>query len=263
MFTTHFGMTTHPFSEKISAADMLRDERVEQGLSRLTYLVHDGLIGLVTGGTGVGKSCLVKLFLDSLAPSRFQQVYVHLTHVKASSVLKLIVAGLGEQPRQRGKERLFLQIFEKARATDRTTVLVLDEAHLLSCEALTDLRLLVSSAMDDANIKIVLAGQEPLLDQLRRSCLLDLAGRISVRYHIRAFTEEQTSCYMDFRMKKSGSSEKVFEPEAKELIHNYTSGVPRHINSMATACLISAATQNRQKINDAAVNEVLSEFKLP
>lgn len=263
MFTSHFDMTAHPFSERIAAGDMFQDERVEQALCRLKYLAGEGLIGLVTGSTGVGKSCLLKLFLDGLSTSRFQPVYVHLTHVKASSILKLIVAGLGEQPRQRGKERLFLQILEKARATDRTTLLVLDEAHLLSSEALTDIRLLVSSALDDAHIKIVLAGQETLTDQLRRACHLDLVGRISVRYHMRAFTEEQTSCYIDFRMKNSGSSEKVFEPETKALIHSFTGGVPRHINNIATACLINAAGRNLQKINDALVNDTFSEFKLP
>jgi len=263
MFTTHFGMATHPFSERVCAKDMLKDERVEQGLARLTYLADEGLIGLVTGSTGTGKSCLLKLFLEGLTTSRFQPVYVHLTHVKPSSILKLIATGLGEQPRQRGKEMLFLQILEKTRATDRTTLIILDEAHLLSSEALTDVRLLVSSALDDAHIKIVLAGQETLADQLRRSCHSDLVGRISVRYHMRAFTEEQTSCYIDFRMRKSGSSEKVFEPEAKTLIHSYTGGVPRNINNIATACLINAAGRNLQKINDALVNDTFGEFKLP
>jgi len=54
----------------------------------------------------------------------------------------------------------------------------------------------------------------------------------------------------------------LFEPEAKSIIHDYSGGVPRQINNIATACLINAASKNLQTVNELLVNEAMTEFKL-
>jgi len=262
MFTTHFKMTAHPFQEGTAPAQVLRDERVSQGLARLEHFAEAGSIALLTGTTGVGKSSLVRLFLDGLSKPRFRSVYVHFTHVNAVGLLKLIVQGLGEAPK-RGKERLFLQILEKTSATEHTTMLVVDEAQFVEPEALTDLRLLVTAGREDTSkLKILLTGQERLRDQLGRAAHADLVHRISVRYHLAPLTRSQTTAYIDHHLKTAGASEKLFEPEAKDLIHDYAGGLPRQINNIATACLIHAATENATKINHAIVNDTLPEFQL-
>lgn len=66
-----------------------------------------------------------------------------------------------------------------------------------------------------------------------------------------------------FQMRAAGASQKIFETEAKTLIHDYSSGVPRRINNIATACLIQAASKNVQKIPEALVNDTAPEFHLP
>jgi general secretion pathway protein A len=101
MFTTHFKMKIQPFCESISAQQILQDERMTQGLARLQYMASQGTIALITGQTGVGKSTLIKLFLSNLPQKQYQPVYVHFSHVRASSLLKLIVTELGEVPKQR------------------------------------------------------------------------------------------------------------------------------------------------------------------
>lgn len=264
MFTNHFKMTAQPFAERMPVERILEDERISQGLARLNYLADAGAIALVTGHTGVGKSSLIKLFVRSLSPNRIRPLYVYLTRVNATGFLKLLVSSLGEQPK-RGKERLFLQILEKARETEGTTLLVVDEAHLLEPQALTDLRLLVSSTMDDGEppLKILLSGQETLREQLKQSTHADLVHRISVRFHMPPLTREQTASYIDFQMKSVGATDKVFEPESKGLVHEYASGIPRQINNIATACLINAATKDLKKVSANLVNETMDEFRLP
>jgi len=264
MYTHHFKMAAQPFTERVPVDRILEDERVAQGLARLEYLVESGSIALLTGHTGAGKSSLIKLFLRSLSPQRVRPVYVHLTRVNATSLLKLIVRHLGEEPR-RGKERLFLQILEKTKETDGTTLLVVDDAHLLEPEALTDLRLLVSSTIDDdePSLKILLSGQEMLRDQLKKSNHADLIHRINVRFHMPPLTPEQTDSYIDFQMKSAGASDKVFAPESKNLVHEYASGLPRQINNIATACLLNAASKDMQTVSADLVNETMKEFRLP
>ena len=64
-------------------------------------------------------------------------------------------------------------------------------------------------------------------------------------------------------MSMAEASVKVFEPEAKTLIHDYSSGLPRRINNIATACLLQAASKNLQRISEALVNDTAPEFHLP
>ena len=80
---------------------------------------------------------------------------------------------------------------------------------------------------------------------------------------IRPMPKAQTSAYIDYRITKAGGKEKIFEPEAKELIHDYTGGVPRQVNNVATSCLINAAARELKIITETLVNETMDEFRLP
>jgi general secretion pathway protein A len=263
MFLNHFKMSGHPFQERPPMEWLLNDDRIAQSLARLDYFSQQGTLALVVGQTGVGKSTLLRLFIQRLSKNRYRPVYIHFTGVNSRSLLRLIVMQLGETPKF-GKESLFLQILDRSRNGDLTTILTIDEAHLIDPHALTDLRLLVSSALDsDLPIKIVLSGQEPLAKLLARASLSDLVNRITVRCHLFALTKDQTASYIDSRMRAAGSNDKIFEPEAKSLIHDYAGGIPRQINNIATACLLNAAAQNLQKINDPLVTDTMSEFHLP
>jgi general secretion pathway protein A len=80
---------------------------------------------------------------------------------------------------------------------------------------------------------------------------------------MRSLSKEKTSAYIDHRIIKAGGTERIFQQEAKDLVHDYTDGVPRQINNVATACLINAAAQGLKQITESLVNETMTEFSLP
>ena len=219
-------------------------------------------MALIIGQTGIGKSTLLRLFIHNLPQNRYHPLYVHLTPINANAFLRLIVTKLGETPKM-GKDRLFLQIADRIGKNEKTTLLVIDECHLIDPKALTDLRLLISSIDTPLQLKIIFSGQQNLSHILNRSSHADLVHRIGVRFLLKPLSKDQTSAYIDRRIALAGGSEKIFEPEAKDLIHDYTGGVPRQINNVATACLINAASKGMKKITEALVNETMSEFELP
>jgi general secretion pathway protein A len=263
MFLTHFQFTSQPFAERVTADGVWVDERTRQGLARLHYVAQNATVALITGPSGVGKSALLKRFVHELPGPQWEPVYLHLTHLSATGLLKMLVAKLGEVPR-RGKERLFEQILEKSRQAEGALVLIVDEAHLLHADTLTDIRLLISSALDDTPpLKVVLAGQEPLRQVLRQSVHAALLNRIAVRHHLAPLTCEQTATYIDFQLKQAGGSEKLFEETTKRMIHNYSGGIPRQINNLATACLLQAAAENSPRITETILQQTFNEFHLP
>jgi general secretion pathway protein A len=263
MFLTHFNMNTHPFTENPPIDWLLTDSRFEQALARMKFFLEQGRLALITGQTGVGKSSLLRMVRQTMPQNRYTPLYLHLTSVSSGAFLRLIVTELGEAPRF-GKDRLFIQIVERIKKNDTETVLIIDEAHLISAQTLVDLRLLISTGVDaDLPLKIILSGQESLTVQLKRASLADLVNRISVRYHIKPLTRDQTVAYIDHRLRRAGAMDKVITPEAKSLIHDYAGGVPRSINNIATACLIHAASKNTSIIDEVMVNETMAEFQLP
>lgn len=263
MYLDHFQLKSQPFSEHAAAAALWQDPRMNEGLARLEYLTQCGQLGLVTGPSGVGKSALLKCFFHGLQPQNCQAVYCHLTHLPAAGLLKLVVTQLGETPR-RGKERIYQQILERATQAEGTLLLVFDEAHLLDGDALTDLRLLISSALDvRPPLKMLLVGQEPLRAVLRQARHADLLNRVSVRYQLRPFSREQTCRYIDFQVGRAGGDAKLFDDSVKIAIHDYTGGVPRQINNLATACLLQATARKVLRIDDDLFQYAAGEFQLP
>ena len=68
MYLEHLQFKNQPFSEHAAANALWQDQRMEEGLARLDYLVQCGQLGLVTGASGLGKSALLKRFFHGLPP---------------------------------------------------------------------------------------------------------------------------------------------------------------------------------------------------
>jgi general secretion pathway protein A len=263
MYLDHFQLTSQPFCEHATVAALWQDSRMDEGLARLKHLLEHGELGLITGASGVGKSALLKRFLSALPPQQCEAIYCHLTQLPAAGMLKLVVTQLGEVPR-RGKDRLYEQILDRATRAEGTLLLVFDEAHLLSGDALTDLRLLISSALNVGPLlKMLLVGQEPLRAILRRARHADLLNRVSVRYQLRPLTREQTTRYVDFQISQAGGDANIFDTGVKDAIHDFTGGLPRHINNLATACLLQATARKVLRIDEQLFQQAVGEFQLP
>jgi general secretion pathway protein A len=61
----------------------------------------------------------------------------------------------------------------------------------------------------------------------------------------------------------AGGATNIFDAESKDLIHDYTDGVPRQINNIATACLINAASRNLKTIGEPLINETMISPLMP
>lgn len=262
MFLNHFSLHSHPFAENPPIDWLLRDEHIDRALAGLEFFKQQGAMALIIGQTGLGKSSLLRLFLNELPHNRYHTLYLHLTALNANAFLRLMVTKLGEKP-QMGKDRMLLQILERIHQNDKCTLFVVDEAHLLEPKTLIDLRVLISSIDEKLPLKILLCGQEKLSQTLKRSSHADLLHRINLQFSLRPMSTEKTSAYIDFRVKKAGGKTKIFEPAARDLIHDYTGGVPRQVNNVATACLLNAASRSVKIITEALVNETMAEFHLP
>ncbi len=96
-----------------------------------------------------------------------------------------------------------------------------------------------------------------------RCCGIAFTGALAVRHHLSSLSKTETATYIDFQIKRAGGSEKLFDSAAKELIHDFSGGIPRQINNLATACLLQSLADNATRVNESIVRQTLNEFTLP
>jgi type II secretory pathway predicted ATPase ExeA len=95
MFFDIFGLSQHPFAENPPIDHLWGDDRMAQALARLEFFSLTASLALITGPTGSGKSCLLRLYRQALPQNRFQTVYLNLTHLNPVAMLRLMVGALG------------------------------------------------------------------------------------------------------------------------------------------------------------------------
>jgi general secretion pathway protein A len=74
--------------------------------------------------------------------------------------------------------------------------------------------------------------------------------------------KQQTTRYLDFQMTQAGGDANVFDESVKAAIHDFTGGMPRQINNLATACLLQATARKVARIDDQLFQQATREFQL-
>jgi general secretion pathway protein A len=147
-----------------------------------------------------------------------------------------------------------------------TTVLIVDEAHLLSEELLEEVRLLSNlETYDDKLLQIVLVGQPELDLKLDSRGLRQLKQRIALRTHLGPLNFEETQRYIEQRLEIAGANSNagsLFSSKAVSAIYRFSCGFPRLINTLCENSLITAFARQEPTISAEIVKFVAKEFRL-
>jgi general secretion pathway protein A len=150
-----------------------------------------------------------------------------------------------------------------------TAVLLIDEAHLMSVELLEEIRLLGNTdTYQEKLLQIVLCGQPELFAVLQRPELQALQQRIAGTCLLRPLGLPETRAYVAERLHAAGlRGSSPFTGTAVESIHKLSNGVPRLINLLADASLMTGFDLKRKQIDQLIVNQaaedVLGLTKVP
>jgi general secretion pathway protein A len=245
MYRKHFALTQHPFGPEVAPEDLFPSAASRELETRLAHLLDLRGIGLVTGDSGSGKTCICRKVLMQLHTGLYRVIYVSLSTGNVMDLYKTISWEMGLSV-ERSRAALYRQIKTEvsrlcADARCRP-ILVVDEAHHLRPDVLEDLRLLTNYQMDAENrLALVLVGHPELRRRLTMAVHEALAQRIVIRHHMAALTRDELSAYLAHRLRLAGADHALFEPAAEEALFQATSGLPRKINLLAHHTLIAAA----------------------
>ena len=265
MFQEFYGFTRVPFSRTIATQDLFPTAGQKELNARLTYLVRERGVGLVTGEIGSGKSTAVRTFAASLDFNRYLVVYLANPTTGRTGLYRDLLLTLGVEPpfsTPRLVARIRTALDELSVTKHRAPVVVLDEAHLLTQPMLEQLRSLFSDKMDSQSLAtLVLVGHPDLRRTLHLSVHEAFTQRLAVRYHLGPLDLQETIGYIKHQVRLAGyTAGTLFTDDAIQRIFEYTKGIPRRINQVCTTALMAGLIDQKSVLDESTLRKAIADL---
>lgn len=265
MYESFFGLQEKPFSLTPNPRFLFLSKTHNEVYAHLLYgIEHRTGFVEVTGEVGTGKTTILRSLLAHLDESKYRVAFIFNPKLTAFELLRNINREFGVADDGVSNPDLIHALNEFLLAENRagrTPILVIDEAQNLSGEVLEQIRLLSNlETEEDKLIQIILVGQPELRRHLSDHSLRQLNQRIAVRYHLRPLNQEETTSYIQNRLKIAGRTEKVFNGSALKAVFRFSGGIPRKINLICDRALLTAYSENHRIVTARDIKQALVEL---
>lgn len=257
----YFGFTGNPFTREVARQSLFKSNTFREGFKRLDFFLEsrDGT-GILIGEPGCGKTILLEHFSREVKENERAKVTSwSFTSTGPYGLLAAIIRHIGDRP-PRCKSELALKLVNLLGTDQVPTILAIDEAHILPDDSLQDLRLL-SELGRKGKLLLLLIGQPPLADHLSEGQHSSLRQRVLITHHMTPLSQDETSAYIDLRLKAVGASGKIFDQLAVNLIFEHSQGTPRLINRLAVQSLLACSAQGKKYVDEKLVQTAFNDIQ--
>jgi general secretion pathway protein A len=259
----HYGFREPPFQMTPDARLFFPSSVHRRAYAHLTYGLaqREGFV-VVTGEVGAGKTTLVERLCSELDPGGFVIARIATTQVSGDDVLRLIADAFGVSP-EGTKAALLLGIAAALRNADRRHLLIVDEAQGLPLPALEELRMISNvTESGKAPLQTILLGQPELRRIMASPDLTQLRQRVLASYHLGGLSREETHAYVEHRMRAVGwQGNPAWEPDALDMVHAHSGGIPRRINRLCSRVLLGGALEGSDLLTAPMVEATALELE--
>jgi general secretion pathway protein A len=266
MVLDYYRLEEQPFGVTPDSRYLFITPTNKEALNSLIYGIEAGcgFVALIAT-PGSGKTTLLFEMLDILR-DKARIVFLFQTISTPLDLLRSLLSGLGVRDLQGSLVEMQIRlkdlVTEQYRLGKRVVV-VIDEAQNLDDSVLELVRMLSNfETSRDKLIQIILAGQPQLADNIDSPELLQLRQRISIFARLNSFTPEETSLYIQHRLRVAGynSDMPLFTKDALALITLCSEGIPRNINNLCFNALSLGCALQQKPIDRDVVRQVITDL---
>ncbi len=267
MYQNFYRLKKEPFHITPDPEFLFLSPSHRQALGSIIYGVRNrkGFV-VITGEVGVGKTTILRSYLEGVAKQKTKVVYIFNAHVSFKNLLKTIYKELGLEARTGDVVEMLndlYQVLMEEYTQGNTVLLIVDEAQNMPIETLENLRMLSNlETSKDKLIQIVLVGQYEFEEILNLYELRQLKQRVVIRSTIVPFTQKESLDYIQHRLDKAAENgSPVFTKGALKRIVKEAKGIPRYLNILCDNALITGFGYKKRPVNAKIVDEVITDYK--
>ncbi len=273
MYKDYYHLREEPFNITPDPRFLYLTDRHQEALNHLLYGIHErkGFICL-TGEVGTGKTTLCRALLRELG-DRYETALILNPMLTETQLLLAILQEFSLEVRCRDRLGYLTHLNKyllKINSEGKDAVVIIDEAQDTPKSTLEMMRLLSNLETETQKLlQIVLVGQPELREMLRKPSLRQLAQRITVRYHLKTMTEEETQQYILHRLQVAGSGlsdghdNRIIriDPGAIREIYRFSRGTPRLVNAIGDKMLLAGYVLQTDQIDKRIVRLAVRELR--
>jgi type II secretory pathway predicted ATPase ExeA len=264
MIEAYYSLKRLPFQKDISPRDIFVSDSSRELSRRLEHMKRTRGFMLLTGAPETGKTLHVRTFSEGLNPNLYKVIYLPLCTVNIIEFYRQLSVLLGGESSWR-KSQLFTSIQHSIKDYvqnhKKIPVIIFDEAHLLINENFYELQIIANFTMDSSDPALfILVGQQHLKDRLMRPVHQPFNQRITLKYHLQPFTQEETSAYIHHHLALAGLKEPPFTHNALAAIHQNSAGIPRVINSLCIKAMTVGTIEKKDVLTEEEVYRATQEL---
>lgn len=268
MYLNFYDLQKEPFQITPDPSFLFLSHVHKEALASIIYGVEKrkGFV-LITGAVGVGKTTILRAYLEKAEARNLRIIYVFNSNISYSNLLKYVFSELDIVP-QSGEichmvNQLHQKLLDEYRE-GRNVLLLIDEAQNMPIDTLENLRMLSNfETATEKLIQIVFSAQPEFEKTLNLDELKQLKQRIAVKATIYPFSTDEGVTYIHHRLKTAGHKEKlIFSDGALKEIVKAARGIPRVINVLCDNSLITAFGYGKKRIGVGIVREITRDFGL-
>jgi len=220
-----------PFAPTCDARRYVARPASEAALARLEAALAAGRVCALSGPPGIGKTQLLRV-LEARVAGRVRSVWVPYGALEPADFLRLVLGSMGcGAPAGGDPARALADAARSEAASDRSLVLLLDDAHAIPLETV---RRLVALAHELPGALRLLAA---IADDARAARVLAALGRgvAHVRFAT-AMSEAETERYVAARLADAGAPPEArarLAPDTVRWLHRESAGLPRRVHQLA------------------------------
>ena len=265
MYYQHFRLKGPPFQAASPDGAVYFSPTHLEGLATLESGLSQELTGftLLTGEAGTGKTTLIY----SLLQRDYKRARIaHIDDPKLSflEIMRVILTQLNLY--STGSTKLdYLEALDRflmLRGKEERIAIVVDEAQVLSDDALEELRLLSNHVQShDRSLQVILVGHPELAERLKKPELRQLNQRISSRGVLKPLNAAQAIKYVECRLSaQGGTCSAIFGRGALKRLLRRSDGLPRKINMLCHTAMLTAYNALEKKVSYKTANKIAAEY---
>ena len=266
MYQDFYRLRKEPFHITPDPEFLFLSPSHKQALGSIVYGVRNrkGFV-VITGEVGVGKTTILRSYLEGVAKQKTKVVYIFNANVSFKNLLKTIYKELGLDAKTGDIVEMLndlYQILMEEYKQGNTVLLIVDEAQNMPVETLENLRMLSNlETSKDKLIQIVLIGQYEFEEILNLYELRQLKQRIVIRSTIIPLSDKESMAYINHRLEKAAvNGSPVFTRGALKRIVKEAKGIPRYLNILCDNALITGFGYKKRPVDAKIVDEVITDY---